>query len=206
MFKSILATLSISALGFAIAGCSSNNGGVADVTLPGHVGSQVPPATTTYTQIELLSRPAVKEVFETFATHATSNAAEPYADPTIQTNIQAFTDAVRPPNAAKGTDYGKVLASVLYPNVLQVDLSDTTDAATYLGIETGGVTGGKFGGRDPSNDVIDISLGALFGNVLTLVGVPDDGEENNCLSTQNITKPNPTQAATSTFPYLATPH
>jgi hypothetical protein len=191
-------TLAAASLAVVLGACSS--------------GSSTPPAPigfttqTHYQQIELLSRPAVKELFEKFVDHQTSNAAEPYNDPTLQGEIQSFTDALRPPK--NGADYGAVLAKVLYPNEYTVDLSQTGGAA-YLGNETGGATSATkstFGGRGVTDDVIDISLGAVFGKTLPTLGlVADDGQENNCLSAENVAQ-NPTQVPTATFPYLAVPH
>lgn len=195
MNKYIIA-LGTAAFGAFLSGC---NGGS---TVPAPIGAK-----TAYVQIELLSRPAVKEVFEKFVDHQTTNATEPYNDPTLQGEIQSFTDALRPPNASLGTDYGKTLAAVLYPNVYIVNLAATGKAA-YLGYETKGATGGgsTFGGRDISDDVVDISLGALFGNTLSKLGLqPDDHEENNCLSAENVVQA-PSQAKTATFPYLPVPH
>lgn len=187
--------LAIGALGFGLTAC----GGGAVATTPIAV-----PATQ-YQQIELLSRPAVKELFEKFVDHQTSNAVEPYADPTLQGQIQSLTDALRPPNAALGTDYGKALASILYPNEMTADLSQT-GVASYLGVETGGATGGKFGGRAITDDVIDISLGAVFGNTLGALHVqPEDNQENNCLTKDNVAM-NASQAPTGAFPYLHGPH
>jgi hypothetical protein len=154
----------------------------------------------------LLSRPAVKELFEKFVDHQVSNTAEPYNDPTLQGEIQTFTDALRPP--VGGADYGKVLASVLYPNEYVVDLSQPGPAA-YLGKETGGATSATrstFGGRAVTDDVIGISLGAVFGGTLPALGlVADDHQENTCLSAQNVTQ-NAAQMPAATFPYLAAPH
>ena len=96
---------------------------------------------------------------------------------------------------------------MLYPNVYIVDLAATGKAA-YLGYETKGATGGGsiFGGRDISDDVVDISLGALFGNTLSKLKLqPDDHEENNCLSAENVVQA-PSQAKTAAFPYLPVPH
>ena len=153
----------------------------------------------------MLSRPAVKELFEKFVDHQVTNAAEPYADATLQGEIQTLTDALRPPNTTAGSDYGRALASILYPNEMTADLSQT-GVASYLGVETGGATGGKFGGRAVTDDVIDISLGAVFGGTLAALHVqPEDNEENACISTDNVAQ-NATQKPTVSFPYLATPH
>lgn len=190
-------------LACALAGCG---GGNTNAPLP-VVGIQQ------YVQIERLARPAVKELFEKFVDHQTSNAAEPYADSTLQTQIVAFTNALRPPKASVGSNYGTAIASVLYPDEITVDLSQTGRAA-YLGKETGGVTGGgsTFGGRDLSDDVIGISLGVVFGKTLGPAATgglglqPEDNEENNCLSTENLPTPRTSQTKVATFPYLATPH
>ncbi|MBV8152356.1 MAG: DUF4331 family protein [Candidatus Eremiobacteraeota bacterium] len=194
--KSVYTILALAATGSLLAACSSTT------TYPTTVK-----AAQTYTQIELLSRPAVKELFEKFVDHQTTNAAEPYNDPTLQGEIQTFTDALRPPNASLGSDYGKALQSVLYPNEMIADVSQTGKAA-YLGNETKGATGGgsTFGGRDLADNVIDISLGAVFGNTLGALGLqPEDNEENNCLTSQHLSQ-NPSQANTGTFPYLSPPH
>lgn len=197
--KSTITTLAaVTALG--LAACSGNNG---VNTTP----ATAPPSTntTSYQQIELLSRPAVKELFEKFVDHQVTNASEPYNDATLQGEIQSFTDALRPPSASAGSDYGKALASILYPNEYTVNLSASGNAS-YLGVETGGATGGTFGGRAVTDDVIALSLGAVFGNTLAKLGVqPEDHEENNCLTSDNVAQ-NATQKPTNTFPYLAPPH
>ena len=198
--KHILSLLSIGALGLGLAAC----GGSSVNTTPVQ-GSSLGPK---YVQIELLSRPAVKELFEKFVDHQITNAAEPYADPTLQGEIQSFTDALRPPSATLGSDYGKVLAAVLYPNWITADVSQTGGAA-YLGNETGGATSATkstFGGRAITDDVIAISLGAVFGHTLPALGLqPEDNEENNCISNDNAPQ-RASQTPTATFPYLASPH
>lgn len=197
--KSFASVLFAGALGLALTACNSSS---KSVFTPG-------PGATTYKQIERLARPAVKEVFENFVDHQTTNAVEPYAgtaggDP-LQAAIKTFENTVRPPKASAGSDYGAALQSILYPDEYTVNLA-SADKASYLGVETGGATGGKFGGRDISDDVVDISLGAAFGKTLVALNVqPEDGQENTCLSTEHVAQ-NPSQAKTSTFPYLAAPH
>lgn len=199
------------ALSLALAACSSNSNGVHLTPQPS--GNNVQPAGP-FTQIERLSRPVVKEVFETFVQHQQSNAIEPYADATVQGAIKSTEDALRPPVPAKGTDYGAALQGVLYPDEYTVDL--TQSKGGFLGAETKGTKfplGGPFGGRNINDDVIGVELLALFGGGLSTIGLqPDDGQENNCISSQGG-KPlapalniDPSQASTTTFPYLHTPH
>ena len=196
--------MAIGALGFGLAACGGGNG----VNTTPIAGTGTSTSTTQYKQIELLSRPAVKELFEKFVDHQTTNASEPYADPTLQGEIQTLTDALRPPKPSVGSDYGKALAGVLYPNEMIADLSQTGGAA-YLGNETGGATSAthsKFGGRAVTDDVIDISLGAVFGSTLPALGLqPEDNQENTCLTTDNVAI-NATQMPSGAFPYLHGPH
>ena len=188
-----------------VAACSSSPVVLTPPTQGG--GGTVTP--TKYTQIERLSRPAIKEAFESFQDHQISNAAEPYNDPTIKADIATTEDAVRPANTAKGTDYGAALASVLYPDEYLVNLSGTAPASSaadpelFLSAEVDGGT--AFGGRAPNDDVIALELGALFGKTLPAIGlIADDGEENNCLMTENIhSGADSGKNSTTTFPYLA---
>lgn len=190
--KSVIA---VAALGFGVAACS-NGDSVRLTPQPGGGGT----AATSYTQIERLSRPAVKEVFERFVDHQISNASEPYNDPTLKAAIPAVTQAL-----GRSAQTAAVLGAVLYPDQYLVDLSSTTKAS-YLGAETGGATGGTFGGRDINDNVIDISLGALFGNTVSALKLaPDDGAENNCLTTQHVAVAT-RQGNTGAFPYLNAPY
>lgn len=166
----------------------------------GSAGTPIPPANNAkYVQIELLSRPAVKEAFENFTDHDTTNRTEPYNDSTLQGEIGSFTTTAAGRSAATAS----ALQSILYPNEMVVDLSQTATTGSYLGVETGGATGSTFGGRSLTDDTIAISLGALFGNTLSALGVvPDDGKESPCLTNDNVAATNVT---TSTFPYAQAP-
>jgi hypothetical protein len=187
-------------LSLAISGCG-NGGSSTPNVIP--IAVQVGPAGTKFIQIERLARPAVKEVFEPFVQHTLSNHAEPYdtANDPLKGNIKALEDAVRAPIG--NNDYGATLSTLLIPDEYAVDLSQTTQ--NFLGVETT-PGGANFGGRNPNEDVIDVELGVIFGNTLSVLGVlPDDGEENACLSKQNIAQ-NPSQVTGPAFPYFAAPH
>jgi hypothetical protein len=159
--------------------------------------------TTQFVQIERLSRPAIKEAFQH---HQISNAVEPYQDPTIQSDIVTTEDAIRPPNASVGSDYGKLLSAVLYPDEYLVNLNggapSGADPYYFLSGEVDGSS--AFGGRAPNDDVIGLELETLFGGVLPALKLqPEDGEENDCLELQNIKSgSDPAKSTTSTFPYL----
>jgi hypothetical protein len=102
MNKRLFTALAAGTFGLGLAACSNNGSTPPSLPIGGGNGK--------YVQIERLSRPAVKELFEKFVDHQVSNAAEPYNDPTLQGEIQSFTDALRPPK--NGADYGATLAKV----------------------------------------------------------------------------------------------
>jgi hypothetical protein len=192
---------------FALGGCSSSP----VVLTPSQPTS--PSGAVQYVQIERLSRPAIKEVFEPFQAHQVSNAVEPYNDPTIQGDIKGTEDALRPPTSGGSVDYGATLASVLYTDEYLVNLNGTgpqsgdADPYYFLGNE---LNSARFGGRAPNDDVIYLELGALFGGLLPALGlIADDNQEDNCLMSQNIGGQevpggqNSAKLTTTTFPYLA---
>jgi hypothetical protein len=196
MRQSLIAFAAVYAIVLGTSSCGSNN-----TTVPG-LGGQ-----GQYQQIERLARPAVKELFQQFSNHDGTNRTSPYAQPyssqSLYKEIGSFTT-----NVAGRPTVAAALQTILIPDVVTADLSNTTDKASYLGVETGGATGGKFGGRGLTDDVIDISLGAVFGNTLPALGVvAEDNKEVPCLTTDNV----PSQAAKdnitlTTFPYVGAPH
>jgi hypothetical protein len=189
-----LALLATILAGAIVGGCTSNAG--VFNPQPERVGL-APAGSTVYKQIELLSRPAVKEVFELFESHNKTNRAEPYSDPVLKAQIKSFTLNFR------SKDNADTLQAILYPNVLKADLSQDVTTASYLGYETGGATGSKWGGRALDDDIVDISLGAIFGNTLSALGlIPDDKKEAPCLALDNVPYD---KSNTKTFPYIQAP-
>ena len=79
----------------------------------------------------------------------------------------------------------------------------TSVTAAYLGVESGGATGRRFGGRGLT-DVVDLTLGAVFGKTLaTLNLAPDDLHESQCLTTDNVGSGS--HRFPPPFPYLGAP-
>jgi hypothetical protein len=186
-----------------IIGTSSCGGGTSAVTPTNSVQ-------TGYIQIERLARPAIKELFQTFAQHDTTNRVSPYQQPlssqTLYTAIGNFGSNV----AGRSPATVGAFQSILIPDETEADLSQT-GTGSYLGVETGGATAAdkdKFGGRTLADDVISISLGVVFGNTLSALGVvPDDGKETPCLTTDNVPQQNAADNVTpGTFPYVGAPH
>jgi hypothetical protein len=199
--QTITSFTAIYALVIGAASCNSSSSNPTPVPAAGIAG---------YHQVERLGRPAVKEATETFANHSITNTVSPQSattDAVLAQSIVTFDTTVGGRSAATAA----ALQSVLIPDELVADLSDRTDTkAAYLGVETGGFTGSKFGGRALQDDVISLDLGAIFGPTLSALGlVPDDGKESPCLETDNVSAAagQATDNITpTTFPYVGAPH
>jgi hypothetical protein len=157
-----------------------------------------------YNQVDRLARPAVNEVFAAAGNgrHKINDEIAPTGDSAqLANDIRSFAKNT----AGRNDATANVLVAVLVPDVLVADLNQpTSEAAAYLGSETGGATGGKFGGRKLTDDVVDISLGAIFGTTLSALGlVPDDTKAIPTLISDNV-GPGAKHYKT-TFPYLGDP-
>jgi hypothetical protein len=183
-----------------------------------------------YLQLDRLNRPAVNEVFATFAEHQANNSDTPNNDATnLKPEISTFMTTV----AGRSAAIANVVSSVLVPDVQIADMSGTSLSCigttpgtcnNYLGIETGGATqlpaGSKpFGGRALTDDIVSASLGVIFGNTIPALGLaPDDGKEQDGradatfpsgnrpnLTTDNVTWQTAPKHFSTTFPYLGPP-
>ncbi len=155
-----------------------------------------------FVQQDRLARPAVNEALATVTAsrHYINNHDNPTDDVNnLKSDILAFMSFP----AGRSAAVSNALASVLVPDVMVADLSQS-GKASYLGVETGGFTGGKFGGRALTDDTVDIDLSAIFGNVIPALGLaPDDGKELPQFSTDNV---GPHNDFLATFPYHGNPH
>lgn len=169
---------------FALAGCGGDNNNSSGVQ--------------TYTQVDRLARPAVNEVFATVANnrHAINDTDSPTNDQNqLANDIQSFMVGT----AGRSQAITDVVKAVLVPDVMVADLSKSGSAA-YLGSETAG----GFGGRALTDDVVDISLGVIFGNTVPALGLAaDDGKEIPTLTSDNVDASG--KHFQSTFPYLGAP-
>lgn len=154
-----------------------------------------------FVQQDRLARPVVNEALATWANsrHEINNSIAPTQDDQeLKGDIVEFMKVA----AGRSDAHANTLASVLVPDVMIADLSQNGPAA-YLGVETSGATGSAFGGRALEDDVVDISLGAIFGTTLSDLGlVEPDGNEIPALTSDNVGTENNNS---DTFPYLVAP-
>lgn len=154
-----------------------------------------------YVQQDRLARPLTNEVLATVSNdrHKINNKINPPQD-RAQLGRDIFSFFKFP--AGRSDAIANVAVSVLTPDMMMADLSQSGPAA-FLGVETGGATGGKFGGRKLQDDVVDIDLGVIFGNTVPALGLaPDDGKELPQFTTDNVGFQG---NALSTFPYIGNP-
>jgi hypothetical protein len=147
-----------------------------------------------YDQTDFLGNPLVSEVTIVKANHALYNRTQPYNTATFRPQTAAFITGFGRP-AALAT----LLGSVLYPDVLVVDLSKNPNTAGWL---SWALSSG-WGGRKLTDDVVDLGLSAIFSTFLNPTGafcapfaLP--------LCTDNVGSND--KAFSPTFPYLASPH
>ncbi len=183
-------------LGLAAAACSDSSktaNGAAGVTGSGAV--QVGPV---YTQVEELGNPLVSEVTIVKARHLEYDATQPYNTAAFRGETEAFIRDVGKRPAA----YATAVANILYPDILIVDTSKPTSTAGYLSWTPPPLGVNGWGGRKLTDDVVDVSLSAVFSSLLTAEGA-------SCapfqlpLCTDNVNAND--KAFLSAFPYLAAP-
>ncbi len=213
-------TLLVAAIG--VAGCGDSNGNQGQVLGGGPQQS--------FSQVDRLNRPAVNEVFASFARHDPNNRDTPVDDPNpanLKGDILNFMTTV----AGRSTAISTVVASVLTPDVQIADLSVPGQScigtapgtcSNYLGVETGGKAspqGSTFGGRALTDDIVDVSLSVIFGKTIPALGLaPDDNNEQDGradpsfpsghrpnLTTDNVSYLTAPKHFTPAFPYLGTP-
>lgn len=202
MKKPIILCLPLALLGAGCAGSGTNL-----VTSTGKIGLW----TTTnvksgalYAQQDRLANPVVNEVFGTFANdrHKVNNLARPTEDPNpnnLSKDIQDFMTKT----AGRSQATIDVLKAVFNRDIMIADLSKAGPGA-YLGVQTNGATGSMGGGRELTDDVVDISLGAVFGTTISDLGLaPADGKNIPTLTSDNVGSGG--KRFTNTFPYIGAP-
>jgi len=198
-----LGTLSLMALTIGLAGCGGT--GATPPTTNGKIGLWTTTNVRTgsvYVQQDRLANPVVNEVLATFANnrHKINNLGAPTNDRAeLATDVQSFMVGV----AGRSQAITDVVKSVVIPDIMIADLS-VPGSAAYLGVQTGGATGSMGGGRDLTDDVVDTTLGIVFGTTISSLGLaPADGNEIPTLTSDNVGAGG--KHFTNSFPYLGSP-
>ncbi|MEO5824304.1 MAG: DUF4331 family protein [Gemmatimonadales bacterium] len=147
-----------------------------------------------YEQVEFLGNPLVSEVTIMKVNHDLYNRTQPYNTATFLPQTAAFvTDAGRPLSLAQ------TLGRVLYPDILVVNTARDPSTSGWLSW----ALADGWGGRNLSDDVVDLGLTAIFSSFL-------ESEGAKCepfalpLCTDNVDSND--RSFSDTFPYLATPN
>lgn len=153
--------------------------------------------TKTYNQVQRLGNPLVSEVLLMKRDHPFHGSTGPDADvANFAPKVKGFVATFRP-NATALQD---AIAATLLPDMLIVNTNQPQTTAGYLSYVLSPTKTG-YGGRKLTDDVVDISLSAVFSDLL-------DATQAACkpftlpLCTDNVASHG---AFTTTFPYLATP-
>jgi Domain of unknown function (DUF4331) len=187
------AALVVAALALVAGACTSDDQD-ASILAPDEMTQQAENSTRIYDQVEFLGNPLVSEVTIVKANHDAYNRMQPYATASFRPETEQFVMSF-----GRSATLASTLGSVLYPDILIVDPSKPTSTAGWL---SWALSGG-WGGRLPTDDVVDLGLTAIFSSFL---------DPNNALCspfqlplcTDNV--PTNDRAFGSTFPYLASPN
>jgi hypothetical protein len=164
-----------------------------------------------YAQFDRLARPVANEALATVTDrrHEHNDHDNPTDDHKPNGLIRDIDSFLQFP-AGRSPEIRGVITSILVPDVMVADLSQF-DHASYLGYEVSqALSGGKkssFGGRALTDDVIDISLGVIFGDTIPKLGLaPDDRAELPSFATDNVGYDVAVKHTLAVFPYVGTPH
>ena len=150
--RGALATLGVALL--AAAGACSDT----DTTVAGPSVD----ATRTFNQVQRLGNPLVSEVLLAKRDHAFHGSSDPADDvANFSAKVKGFVAAFRP----NATGLQNALAATLLPDVLQINTDQPQNTAGYLSYVLA-PTGKGYGGRKLADDVVDISLTAVFSDLL----------------------------------------
>ena len=174
------------------AGCSDSSR-VNSVTSP-DLAVNADPRGRVYDQVEFLGNPLVSEATIVKANHNYYNRTQPYNTEAFLPQTAAFVTDV----AGRPAALAQTLGSVLYPDILIVDSSKDPSTAGWLSW----ALANGWGGRKLTDDVVDISLSAIFSSLLSPTGAScAPGQLPLCTDNVNAND----KAFSTTFPYLAEP-
>ncbi len=147
-----------------------------------------------FNQAERLGNPLVAEVLLQKRDHDFHDAGVPSTD---GTNFSAKVIAFITGTAGRSVATATAIANALLPDMLTLQTDKAANTAGYLSYV---LNPQAYGGRLLANDVVDISLQAVFGPLL------DPANVSPGLVSDNVPSLGGGPVPTATFPYLAPPN
>jgi hypothetical protein len=149
-----------------------------------------------FNQLQRLGNPLVSEVLLAKRSHPTHGSIGPDQDASlVAPEVVDFMTTV----AGRDPAYINAVAPALIPDMLIVDTSKDPSSSPVGWLTWLPQLGSGYGGRQLSDDVVDLALTAVFGSALG-----DAAHATPELTTDNVSFDSP--AVTTTFPYLAPPN
>lgn len=148
----------------------------------------------TFNQIERLGNPLVSEALLEKRDHGFHNSGSPNTD---RANFKSKLVKFITMTAGRSAATANTIADVLLPDMIKVQTDKVATTAGYLSYV---LNANAYGGRKLSDDVVDISLGVVFGTIV------DPNNASPGLATDNVPAFGGGPAPTGTFPYLALPN
>lgn len=146
-----------------------------------------------FNQIERLGNPLVSEALLDKRDHGFHNTGSPSTDrANLKAKVVKFITTV----AGRSAGTANAIADVLLPDMIVVQTDKAANTAGYLGYV---FNPNAYGGRRLQDDVVDISLGAVFGPLV------DPNGASPGLATDNVPAFGGGPTPGTTFPYLAAP-
>jgi hypothetical protein len=148
----------------------------------------------TFNQIERLGNPLVSEALLEKRDHGFHNSGEPSTD---RTNFKAKLVKFITTVAGRSTATANALADALLPDMIVVQTDKVATTAGYLGHV---LNANNYSGRRLQDDVVDVSLMAVFGPLV------DPANVTPGLTTDNVPPFGGGPVPGTAFPYLAAPN
>jgi hypothetical protein len=149
-----------------------------------------------FNQLQRLGNPLVSEVLLAKRSHPTHGSIGPDQDASlVAPEVVDFMTTV----AGRDPAYINAVAPALIPDMLIVDTSKDPSSSSVGWLTWLPQLGSGYGGRQLSDDVVDLALTAVFGSALG-----DAAHATPELTTDNVSFDSP--AVTTTFPYLGPPN
>ena len=147
-----------------------------------------------FNQIERLGNPLVSEALLDKRDHGFHNAGSPITDrANFKAKIVKFITTV----AGRSSGTANAIADVLLPDMITVQTDKVATTAGYLGYV---FDPNAYGGRLLKDDVVDASLGVVFGPLV------DPNNVSPGLATDNVPAFGGGPTPGTAFPYLAPPN